>query len=172
MSEWWQRWTMHNVPQPQRRLRMNYRQKLLHCCKYIQRKQLHTAAIPNKWTNEVSAMTRVTAWTIYSQKRKVTTNQSAPIYSKQQQPPPFYGHYTGQPALAGASSLELEHFVGTKYYCLHALADGNQRIQISEKTLEFSSTLSPTTSPYHQSTINYKQLQATMALRAMPASLW
>ena len=38
--------------------------------------------------------------------------------------PQFYGHYTGQPAL---TSL-----------CLHALADGNQHIQIREKTLEFS----------------------------------
>jgi len=37
---------------------------------------------------------------------------------------PFYSHYTGQPALAGTSSYELEDFVGTKFHCLHALADG------------------------------------------------
>jgi len=51
---------------------------------------------------------------------------------------PFYGHYTGQPALAGTSSKELEDFVVAKFYCLHALADDNQCIQIREKTLEFS----------------------------------
>ena len=32
---------------------------------------------------------------------------------------------------------------GAKFFCPHALADGNQRIGIREKTLEFSSTLSP-----------------------------
>jgi len=41
---------------------------------------------------------------------------------------PFYGHYTGQPALAGTSSSELEDFVGAQFYCPHALVDGNQRI--------------------------------------------
>jgi len=35
-----------------------------------------------------------------------------------------------------------------KFYFLHALADGTQCIRISEKTLEFSSTLSSTLSPY------------------------
>jgi len=43
----------------------------------------------------------------------------------------------------------VEDFVGAKFYwCLHALADGNQRIQIREKTLEFSSTVLSTLSPY------------------------
>jgi len=64
-----------------------------------------------------------------------------------QQQPPFYGHYTGQPALAGTSSYELEDFVGANFYCLHSLADGNQRIQIREKMLEFSTVLA-TLSPY------------------------
>jgi len=50
------------------------------------------------------------------------------LFSTQQQQPPFYGHYTGQPALASTSSYELEDFVGAKFYCLHALADGNQHI--------------------------------------------
>jgi len=59
-----------------------------------------------------------------------------------QQQPPYYGHYTGQPALAGTSSYELEDFVGANFYCLHSLADGNQRIQIREKMLEFSTVLS------------------------------
>jgi len=52
-------------------------------------------------------------------------------------------HYTGYPALAGTSTKELEDFVGAKFYCQHDLADGNQCILITEKTLEFSSTLSP-----------------------------
>jgi len=43
--------------------------------------------------------------------------------------------------LAGTSSQELEDFVGAKFYCPHALADGNQRIQTGEKTLEFFSTV-------------------------------
>ena len=47
-----------------------------------------------------------------------------------QQQPPYYGHYTGQPALAGTSSYELEDFVGANFYYLHSLADGNQHIQI------------------------------------------
>jgi len=54
---------------------------------------------------------------------------------------PFHSHYSGQPALAGNSSEDLEDFVGAKFYCPHALADSNQRIQIREKTLEFSSTV-------------------------------
>ena len=33
-------------------------------------------------------------------------------------------------------------------YCPHALADGNQHIRIREKTLEFSTTLLSTLSPY------------------------
>ena len=34
-----------------------------------------------------------------------------------------------------------------QFYCLHAVADGNRRIRIREKTLEFSTVLS-TLSPY------------------------
>jgi len=37
----------------------------------------------------------------------------------------YYGHYTGQPVLADIISEELEDFVGAKFYCPHALADGN-----------------------------------------------
>ena len=51
-------------------------------------------------------------------------------------------------ALAGTSSEELEDFAGAKFYCPHALADGNQRIRIREKTLEFSSTVLSTLPPY------------------------
>ena len=61
--------------------------------------------------------------------------------------PLFYSHYTGQPALAGTFSLELEDFVSAKFYCPHALADGNS-IWIGEKTMEFSSTVLSTLSPY------------------------
>jgi len=39
--------------------------------------------------------------------------------------PLFYGHYTGQPALAGTSGQGLADFVGVKFYCLHAHGDGN-----------------------------------------------
>jgi len=39
--------------------------------------------------------------------------------------PPLYGHYTGQPALAGTRSKELEDYVAAKFYCPHVLADGN-----------------------------------------------
>ena len=38
---------------------------------------------------------------------------------------PRYGHYTGQPALDGTRSQELEDFVEAKFYCKHAVADGN-----------------------------------------------
>jgi len=37
--------------------------------------------------------------------------------------------------LAGTFCEELEDFVGAKFHCPHALADGNQRIRIMEKTL-------------------------------------
>jgi len=47
--------------------------------------------------------------------------------TNQQQQPPFYSHYTGQPVLAGTSSQELEGFVGAKFYCLRAVADGRGR---------------------------------------------
>jgi len=56
-------------------------------------------------------------------------------------PPSFYSHYTGQPAFAGPPFKNEEDFVGAKFYCPHALADGNQCIQIREKMLEFSSTV-------------------------------
>jgi len=35
-----------------------------------------------------------------------------------------------------------------KFYCPHALADGNQHIQIREKTLEFTSSVLSTHFPY------------------------
>jgi len=38
---------------------------------------------------------------------------------------PFYGHYTGQPELAGTSSWEMENFVGAEFYHLHAFADSS-----------------------------------------------
>ena len=50
--------------------------------------------------------------------------------------------------LAGTSILELEDFVGAKYYCPNALADGNQHTRIVEKMLEFSSSVLPTLSLY------------------------
>jgi len=56
--------------------------------------------------------------------------------------------YTGQPVLAGSSSYELDDFVGAKFYCLHAVADSNQRIRIGEKMLEFSSPVLSALSPY------------------------
>jgi len=49
------------------------------------------------------------------------------------QPLPFYSHYTSQPVLAGTSGYELEDFVGAKFYCPHAIADGNQHIRIRRK---------------------------------------
>ena len=41
-----------------------------------------------------------------------------------------------------------EDFVGAKFYCPHGLADGNQRIRITEKTMKFCSTVISTLSPY------------------------
>jgi len=76
---------------------------------------------------------------------------------------PFHGHYTGQPASVGTSSQELEDVVGGKFYCPHALADGNQRIRIREKTLEFSSTVLSTLSPYR---IHAKSKYGVRALRS------
>ena len=49
---------------------------------------------------------------------------------------------------------QLEFFVGAKFYCPHALADGNQRIRTREKTLEFSSAVLSTLSRYVITTIN------------------
>jgi len=44
-------------------------------------------------------------------------------------------HIGGQPALSSSCSSELQDFVGARFYCPHALTDGNQRIWIREKTL-------------------------------------
>jgi len=41
--------------------------------------------------------------------------------------------YTGQTALAGTSSSTLEDFVDTKFYCLHAVAGGNQHIRLRDE---------------------------------------
>ena len=51
--------------------------------------------------------------------------------------PQFYGHYTGQPALASTASKELKDFekIGAKFYCQNALVNGNQQIRIREKML-------------------------------------
>jgi len=38
---------------------------------------------------------------------------------------------------------------GAKFWCQHVLFDGNQRIWIMEKMLEFSSTVLSTLSPYY-----------------------
>jgi len=68
-------------------------------------------------------------------------------FSAKQQPtqqPPFYGHYTGQPQVKNWRILLV-----AKFYCPHALAEGNQRTGICEKTLEFSSTALTTLSRYH-----------------------
>jgi len=53
----------------------------------------------------------------------------------------FYGHYVDQRALAGTYSQELEDLVGAKFYCPYAVGDGNQRIRIRQKTMEFFSTV-------------------------------
>ena len=50
--------------------------------------------------------------------------------------------------LASTASKELEDF-GAKFYCPHALANGNQCIRIREKTLELSSAVLFTLSLYH-----------------------
>jgi len=65
-----------------------------------------------------------------------------------QQQPLLYGHHTGQPASASTCSKEREDFVGAKFYCPHALDDGNQCIWIREKTLKFSSVVLDTLSLY------------------------
>jgi len=80
-------------------------------------------------------------------RRVIQCERPSPSSSRQQQQPPFYSHYTGQLALAGTSSQELD-FVGEKFYCQHAPADGNQCIRMPDKTLEFSSTVLSTLSPY------------------------
>ena len=52
----------------------------------------------------------------------ILTTASQHNFMQQQPSPPSYGHYTSQPALTDTSSWELEDFVGTKFYCPHALA--------------------------------------------------
>jgi len=54
----------------------------------------------------------------------------------QQQPTnqPFYR----STCISRHRQLKLEDFVGAKFYCLPALAGGNERIRIMEKMLEFS----------------------------------
>jgi len=47
------------------------------------------------------------------------------------------------------TNQEVEHSIGTKFNCPHALADGNLHIWDMEKTLVFSSTVIPTPSPHH-----------------------
>jgi len=56
---------------------------------------------------------------------------------QQQQQPPFYSHYTGQPALAVTSSYELEDLLLQSFTArtAHALADGNKCIRIREEML-------------------------------------
>jgi len=83
-------------------------------------------------------------------------NQSVSQPNPNQQ---FYGHYTGQPALAGMYSYELEDFVGAKFYCPHALAGGNQRIRIRQKTREFSLTVLSARSPYQSISQSKNYLQ-------------
>ena len=63
----------------------------------------------------------------------------------QQQQPLFYSRNTGQLA---PPVKNWRIFFGAKFYCLHALADGSLRIRIREKTLEFSSAVLSTLSPY------------------------
>ena len=53
-----------------------------------------------------------------------------------------------RPLNKSTSSGELEDFVGAKFYCPHAVADGSQRILIMENTMEFYSTVLSTLSPY------------------------
>jgi len=48
--------------------------------------------------------------------------------------PPFYGHYAGQPALAG-TPVKNWSILSEKFYCPHALADDNWHIWIMEKML-------------------------------------
>jgi len=62
----------------------------------------------------------------------------------------------------------MEDFVGAKFYCPHALADGNQCIQIREKTLEFCSTLLRTPSPYLDVVVCTCRLDSVMAV----SSVW
>ena len=76
--------------------------------------------------------------------RKSRTVIPAPLLA------PFYSHYTGQPAIAGACVTPAPPVKNWRILleqrftaCImpHALARGNKRIRIREKTLEFSSTV-------------------------------
>ena len=65
---------------------------------------------------------------------------------------PDHAHLGDSLSLQGSGTRikiwSLRDFVGAKFYCPHALADGNQRILIGEKTLEFSSKVLSTLSAY------------------------
>jgi len=52
-------------------------------------------------------------------------------------------------AMQGSHNKLSQKIVGAKFYCPHALADGNQRTQVREKTLEFTSVVLPVPSLYH-----------------------
>jgi len=49
--------------------------------------------------------------------------------------------------------LSTGEIAGAKFYCLHAIADGNLYIQVTVKTLEFSSAVLPTVSLCHNITL-------------------
>ena len=83
--------------------------------------------------------------------------------TNQQQQPPFYSHYTGQPVLAGTSSQELEGFVGAKFYCLRAVADGRGRgivfIFKRDKNSHSQQTTTTVLQPLYRSTCVSRHLQ-------------
>jgi len=83
--------------------------------------------------------------------------------------PPFYGHYTGQPASAGTSILE--DLAGAKFYCPHALAGGDKGMRIREKTLEFSSTVLSTSSCTLPIVISKKKKEEEKECRMVLAEL-
>jgi len=59
----------------------------------------------------------------------------------------------------------MEDFVGAKFYCPHALADGNQHIRVREETLKFSSTVLPALSPY-------RRLSSKFAIKSLNIPLY
>jgi len=63
------------------------------------------------------------------------TTQAQTLHVTTHNLPPFYGHYTGQPAPAGTSSSELEDFVGAEFYCQRVLADVSAFSAFSALTL-------------------------------------
>jgi len=66
-------------------------------------------------------------------------------YKRQQQPPPqFYGHFTGSLYIGHHLQLWTGGFCCSKVLLPHA----SQSIQIRKKSLEFSSTVLTTLSPY------------------------